>query len=216
MPTAVAAAEQSLGDARDRVVRAAELCFAQYGVAKTTVEDVARLAGISRASVYRYFPGGRDEIILAALLASAHEFIPQIPARLRSARSVGDAIVELIVSAVDWVRGEPWRAALLATPLSRTLDAADAAAPYAVCSAFIAPYFGAAQQAGLEPERRAFSPHITLARWNRRNAEAVEAFLRRHADLRSEPFGVEEFILFESRLSRHGPHYEEVATFPLD
>jgi len=26
------------------------------------------------------------------------------------------------------------------------------------------------QQVGLEPEHRAFSPHITLARWNRRNA----------------------------------------------
>ena len=74
----------------------------------------------------------------------------------------------------------------------------------------------AVQQAGQEPERRAFSPHITLARWNRRNAEAVEAFLRRHADLRSEPFAVKEFILFESRLSRHGPHYEEITVFPLD
>jgi AcrR family transcriptional regulator len=142
-------ADTTLVDSRDRVVEAAELCFAQYGVAKTTVEDVARLAGTSRASVYRYFPGGRDEIILAALLASAREFLPQIPARLRSARSAGDAIVELIVSAVDWVRGEPWRASLLANPLSRTLSAADAAAPYAVCAAFIAPYFAAAQDAGL-------------------------------------------------------------------
>ena len=74
----------------------------------------------------------------------------------------------------------------------------------------------AVQQAGLEPERRAFSPHITLARWNRRNAEAVETFLRRHADLRSDPFEVDRFILFESRLSRHGPHYEEIAAFRLD
>jgi AcrR family transcriptional regulator len=139
----------SVREARDRVVAAAEQCFAQYGVTKTTVEDVARLAGTSRASVYRYFPGGRDEIILAALLASAHEFVPQIPARLRTARSVGEAIVELIVSAVDWVRSEPWRASLLAAPLSRTLSAADAAAPYAVCAAFIAPYFAAARDAGL-------------------------------------------------------------------
>lgn len=69
--------------------------------------------------------------------------------------------------------------------------------------------------AGLEPERRAFHPHITLARWNRRNAEAVAAFERRHADLASEPFPVDRFILFESHLSRHGPHYEEVANFPL-
>jgi 2'-5' RNA ligase len=73
----------------------------------------------------------------------------------------------------------------------------------------------AMQQAGVEPERRAFMPHITLARWNRRNAEAVEAFLRRNSDLRSDAFEVDRFILFESRLSRHGAHYEEVASYPL-
>ena len=73
----------------------------------------------------------------------------------------------------------------------------------------------AVQLAGLEPERRAFTPHVTLARWNRRNAEAVDAFLRRNSDLNSEPFAVDRFILFESKLSRHGPHYEEVAAFDL-
>jgi 2'-5' RNA ligase len=72
------------------------------------------------------------------------------------------------------------------------------------------------QQCGLEPERRAFAPHITLARWNRRNAEAVDAFLRRNASLRSDPFEVDRFILFESKLSRHGAHYEQIASFPLD
>ena len=74
----------------------------------------------------------------------------------------------------------------------------------------------AIQQAGLEAERRAFSPHVTLARWNRRNAEAVDSFVTRHADLHSGPFAVDEFILFESCLSRHGPHYREIAAFPLD
>ena len=69
--------------------------------------------------------------------------------------------------------------------------------------------------AGLEPERRAFHPHITLARWSRRTAEAVAAFERRNNALASDPFAVDEFILFESRLSRHGPHYEEVAVYPL-
>ena len=73
----------------------------------------------------------------------------------------------------------------------------------------------ALQQVGLEPEHRAFSPHITLARWNRRNSEAVEAFLRRNSDLHSDPFDVDRFVLFESKLSRHGPHYEEIAAFAL-
>jgi 2'-5' RNA ligase len=87
--------------------------------------------------------------------------------------------------------------------------------PKAPAAALAAKVERAVQQAGLEPEHRAFMPHITLARWNRRNAEAVDAFLRRNADLRSEPFRIDRFILFESRLSRHGPHYEEIAEFPL-
>jgi 2'-5' RNA ligase len=73
----------------------------------------------------------------------------------------------------------------------------------------------ALQQVGLEPEHRSFSPHVTLARWNRRNSEAVDGLLRRHSNLHSDPFTVDRFILFESKLSRHGAHYEEVAAFLL-
>jgi 2'-5' RNA ligase len=69
--------------------------------------------------------------------------------------------------------------------------------------------------AGVEPERRAFHPHVTLARWNRREAKAAKAFLERNRALASEAFAVDRFILYESRLSRHGPHYEEVADYPL-
>jgi 2'-5' RNA ligase len=71
------------------------------------------------------------------------------------------------------------------------------------------------QSVGLEPERRAFHPHITLARWKGRRTREVQAFLERTGGLASEPFAVDEFILFESRLSRHGAHYEAVATYRL-
>jgi 2'-5' RNA ligase len=72
-----------------------------------------------------------------------------------------------------------------------------------------------AQQVGLEPERRAFFPHITLARWKGRRTREVAGFLDRTGGLRSDPFEVDRFILFESRLSRHGAHYEAVAAYPL-
>jgi 2'-5' RNA ligase len=68
---------------------------------------------------------------------------------------------------------------------------------------------------GLEPERRAFHPHITLARWKGRRTREVADFLERRRGIASEPFAVSEFILFESRLGRHGAHYEEVANYPL-
>jgi RNA 2',3'-cyclic 3'-phosphodiesterase len=72
------------------------------------------------------------------------------------------------------------------------------------------------QHAGLEPERRAFHPHITLARWKGRRTREVQGFLERTRGLSSEPFEVTEFILFESRLSRHGAHYEAAATYALE
>jgi 2'-5' RNA ligase len=74
----------------------------------------------------------------------------------------------------------------------------------------------ALQSAGLEPERRAFHPHITLARWKGRSSPAADAFVERHSGLASQLFTIDRFVLFESRLSRHGPHYEEVRTYSLD
>ena len=71
------------------------------------------------------------------------------------------------------------------------------------------------QSVGLEPERRAFHPHVTLARWKGRRNREVAAFLEQTRGLASDPFQVDRFILFESRLSRHGAHYEEVASYPL-
>jgi AcrR family transcriptional regulator len=56
-----------VSDVRDRLLPATYDCVARWGLAKTTVEDVAREAGMSRATVYRYFPGGRDELISAVV-----------------------------------------------------------------------------------------------------------------------------------------------------
>jgi RNA 2',3'-cyclic 3'-phosphodiesterase len=71
------------------------------------------------------------------------------------------------------------------------------------------------QSVGLEPERRAFHPHITLARWKGRRSGEVESFLERRRGLVSDPWEVDHFALFESRLSRHGAHYEAVTDYPL-
>ena len=73
----------------------------------------------------------------------------------------------------------------------------------------------ACQSVGLDPERRAFHPHITLARWKGRRSREVHDWLERTRGLASPPFTVDAFILFESRLSRHGAHYEEIARYPL-
>ena len=48
---------------RERLLEAAYACVARFGVGKTTVEDVVKQSGVSRATVYRVFPGGKDELL---------------------------------------------------------------------------------------------------------------------------------------------------------
>jgi RNA 2',3'-cyclic 3'-phosphodiesterase len=72
----------------------------------------------------------------------------------------------------------------------------------------------ACQTAGLPPERRAFHPHITLARWSRA-APDLGPFLQRHSGLKSDLWRVAGFTLYESRLGRDGAHYEPVTAYPL-
>jgi len=88
--------------------------------------------------------------------------------------------------------------------------------PKAPVAALAAKIERACAAAGLEPERRVFHPHITLARWNRRSAAAARAFLERNRALATPSFAVDRFILYESRLSRHGAHYEAVAEYALN
>src|SRR5580693_1375231 len=52
---------------RERILEATYACVARWGLSKTTVEDAAREAGLSRATVYRYFPGGREELVDAVV-----------------------------------------------------------------------------------------------------------------------------------------------------
>lgn len=87
--------------------------------------------------------------------------------------------------------------------------------PKAPLAALAAKIERVCQSVGLEPQRRAFHPHITLARWKGRRAREVHEFLARTRGLSSEPFAVDGFMLFQSLLSRHGAHHEAVARYPL-
>jgi 2'-5' RNA ligase len=67
----------------------------------------------------------------------------------------------------------------------------------------------AVQSAGLPAETRAFTPHVTLARWSGPRP-AVEGWLQRHSGLRSPEWRADRLVLFESRLGKAGPSYREV------
>jgi AcrR family transcriptional regulator len=143
---------QATTDVRERIVNAAERCFARYGVGKTTVEDIAAAAGLSRATVYRSFAGGRDEVILEVLLRDLRRFLDRLAVRLGEQTSVSDGIVEGVVNAVAFVRGEPRMAALVSPEAAGHTQTAVAGAAESVlrlCADRVRPYFEVAQREGL-------------------------------------------------------------------
>jgi AcrR family transcriptional regulator len=70
-PTADASDEESR---RNQILDAAVDCFVQLGIARTSVQDVARMARVSRGTVYRYFDD-RQVLIDAAVQHGAQQFL---------------------------------------------------------------------------------------------------------------------------------------------
>ncbi len=73
----------------------------------------------------------------------------------------------------------------------------------------------ACQQAGLKPERRRFTPHVTLARCRGAPLRAVRDYVAAHNLFAAGPFEVQRFVLFSARPSRGGGPYLVERAYPL-
>jgi len=72
------------------------------------------------------------------------------------------------------------------------------------------------QLADLAPERRKFTPHVTLARLRGRTSMLeVENFVAQHANFRSRPFHVADVVLFSAKPSTGGGPYLIEQSYPL-
>src|SRR6266550_2674688 len=79
---------------RERILEATYACVARYGLGKTTVEDAAREARVSRATVYRYFPGGKDQLIAEVIAWEATRFFARLAAAVEGVESFPDLLSE--------------------------------------------------------------------------------------------------------------------------
>ena len=95
------------GSVAERIIDATLRCVARWGVAKTTVDDVAREAGVGRATLYRMFPGGRDALFDGAVGAETARFFARLDALLVTTTSLEDTLVIGIVEAGSTLRDHP-------------------------------------------------------------------------------------------------------------
>ena len=85
-------------DPRDHILAVALKLVGEHGIARTSMADVAVGAGVSRATLYRYFPGGKDEVMESMVAWEQLRFLRRLRAAIDDApdlRSLLDrALVE--------------------------------------------------------------------------------------------------------------------------
>ena len=100
--------------AREFLMDAAETCFDRYGIGKTTMDDIAKEAGVSRPTVYRHFDD-RDTLILAVVMRRSRQLIERAQKHIRKYRTFQEQLVEGLMFMVEKGRKDPF-VGLLVTP----------------------------------------------------------------------------------------------------
>jgi AcrR family transcriptional regulator len=90
-------------DARERLLNAAEVCFERFGLRRTTIDDVAREAKVSRSTVYRYFDG-RGDLIVAAYMRESDAVNDKVKALMRQPGPFPERVVKAMMRSIDSIR----------------------------------------------------------------------------------------------------------------
>ncbi|MDT5149305.1 MAG: hypothetical protein QOI01_1038 [Mycobacterium sp.] len=84
-----------------RILDAASRAIDERG-ADLSIADVARTLGVTRQTVYRYFPS-TDALLVAAAEHAAVDFLERLADHLRGITDPVEAVVEAIATALEWL-----------------------------------------------------------------------------------------------------------------
>jgi len=108
-------------DVEAAIFSAVDSCVTQWGWDKVTMDDICVTAGVSRATVYRLFPGGRDVLFEAVRLGKLEDFFTAMRANVEGSESLEELLVRCIVVASSELQHDEHLAMMLATVPGETL-----------------------------------------------------------------------------------------------
>jgi AcrR family transcriptional regulator len=95
-----------------RILSAAGKAIDERG-AEFSIADVARTLGVTRQTVYRYFPS-TEALLVAAAVQAADDFLERLAEHLRGLNDPVDAVTEAIATALEWLPKDKHLGLLLA------------------------------------------------------------------------------------------------------
>jgi AcrR family transcriptional regulator len=97
------------------VLDAALECSERWGFARVTIDDIAGASGVSRASIYRLFPGGKEVLFEALRVRELEAFFTELRTEVAACESLEDLMVRSVVTATRCLRDDAHLASMLAS-----------------------------------------------------------------------------------------------------
>ncbi len=107
--------------AADRILDATKRCTERFGISKLSLDDVAAEAGVSRATLYRLYPGGKDTLCEALRQRELESFFSRLFTALAGADGLEDTLVRVVVAATTELRSDEHLSIMLATQPGETM-----------------------------------------------------------------------------------------------
>lgn len=98
---------------RDEIITAADACFRRFGLQRTTMDDIADAAGVSRKTVYNYFEN-RETLIGEVIGREAKRVCDEARTTLEPSEDPAELIVAAEMALLAAARSSPYVATLLA------------------------------------------------------------------------------------------------------
>lgn len=98
-----------------RVLNAARAAVDEFGFHKVTIDDICVSSGVSRATIYRLFPGGREVLFEALRLRELEGFFERLKAEAAGSFDLEDLLVRCIVFASHELTSDERLASMLAS-----------------------------------------------------------------------------------------------------
>ena len=105
-----------------RVLDAAKSCCERWGFAKVTIDDIAAESGVSRATLYRLFPGGKDVLFDALRVRELEEFFALLASQVEATDNLEDLLVASVVVATRELHADQHLALMMASEPGEALS----------------------------------------------------------------------------------------------
>lgn len=90
-------------DKKKEILKAASDCFARYGYDKTTLDDIGRLVGLNKASLYYYYKN-KESIFSEVIFFEAEEYITAVLKDVEKVEGCNEKILTYLTKRLEYIR----------------------------------------------------------------------------------------------------------------